>query len=72
MGLDKGERLVAVPVSDQPGLAVLGTGRGGKEKLIELGRRELGHYAGSRAHRGRVLPEKIRPLGLCVAPRPPE
>jgi topoisomerase-4 subunit A len=70
MGLDKGARLVAAVVSDQPGLAVLGTGRGGKEKVIELGRRDLGHYAGSRAHRGRALPEKIVPLGLRVAPRP--
>jgi topoisomerase-4 subunit A len=70
MGLDEGEKLVAVAVSDQPVLAVLGIGRGGKEKLIELGRRELGHYAGSRANKGRVLPEKVKPVALRVAVKP--
>ncbi|MCW5626916.1 MAG: DNA topoisomerase IV subunit A, partial [Burkholderiales bacterium] len=61
MGLDKGEKLVAVTVSNQATLAIVGIGRGGKEKTVELGKRELGHYAGSRTHKGRVLPEKIKP-----------
>ncbi|MBI1397287.1 MAG: DNA topoisomerase IV subunit A [Betaproteobacteria bacterium] len=68
MGLDKKERLVAVAVSDQPRLTVLGEGRGGKPKEIDLKPKDLGHYAGSRTHRGRVLPEKIRPTGLRTVP----
>ncbi len=70
MGLDKGESLVAVGVSDQPRLTVLGIGRGGKEKEIDLKAKDLGHYAGSRANKGRVLPEKVKPTGLRMAEKP--
>lgn len=70
MGLDKGDRLVAVAVSDQPELFVQGEGRGGKEKEIHLRARDLGHYAGSRAQKGRVLPEKLKPQRLRTVPRP--
>ena len=70
MGLDRDDRLVAVGVSDQPELWVLGTGRGGKEKEIHLRARDLGHYAGSRTHKGRVLPERMTPTGLRLAAPP--
>ena len=70
MGLDKGEKVVAVAVSNRPQLTVLGIGRGGKEKEIELKAKDLGHYAGSRAHKGRVLPEAVKPTGLRVTPPP--
>ncbi|MEO8040513.1 MAG: DNA topoisomerase IV subunit A [Betaproteobacteria bacterium] len=69
MGLDKSEKLVAVTVSDQPTLTVVGTGRGGKDKEVVLGRRELGHYASARALKGRVLPEKIKPTGFKALPK---
>ena len=69
MGLDKGEQLVAVTVSDQPTLTIIGTGRSGKEKEVVLGRKELGHFASVRAHKGRVLPEKVKPIGFKVAPK---
>jgi len=69
MGLDKGEKLVAVTVSDQPTLTVIGIGRGGKEKEVVLGKRELGHFASSRAHKGRVLPEKLKPTGFKAVPK---
>jgi topoisomerase-4 subunit A len=70
MGLDAGERLVAVAVTDQAVLRVQGVARGGKDKEIELKGRELGHYAGSRALKGRVLPEKLKPTALKVPPKP--
>lgn len=69
MGLDKDEKLVAVLVSDQPTLTVVGVGRGGKEKEVTLGKRELGHFASTRAHKGRVLPEKVKPTGFKVVPK---
>jgi len=71
MSLDKGEKLVAVTVSDQPTLTVIGIGRGGKEKEVALGRKELGHFASTRAHKGRVLPEKVKPIGFRMEARPP-
>jgi topoisomerase-4 subunit A len=69
MGLDKDEKLVAVLVSDLPTLTVVGVGRGGKEKEVTLGKRELGHFASTRAHKGRVLPEKVKPTGFKVVPK---
>lgn len=66
MGLDKGEKLVAVLVSDQPTLTVVGLGRTGKEKEVTLGKKEIGHYASTRAHKGRVLPEKMKPTAFKV------
>lgn len=69
MGLDKGEKLVAVLVSDQPTLTVVGLGRTGKEKEVTLGKKEIGHYASTRAHKGRVLPEKMKPTAFKVVPK---
>ena len=69
MGLDKGEKLVAVMVSDQPTLTVIGIGRGGKEKEVVLGKKDIGHFASSRAHKGRVLPEKVKPTGFKAVPK---
>jgi topoisomerase-4 subunit A len=72
MGLDAGARLVAVAVTDQTVLYIQGVGRGGKEKEIELKAKDLGHYAGARAHKGRVLPEKLKPIGIRVPPKLPQ
>lgn len=69
MGLDKDEKLVAVMVSDQPTLTVIGVGRTGKEKEVTIGKREIGHYASTRAHKGRVLPERMKPTGFKVVPK---
>ena len=69
MGLDKDEKLVAVTVSDQPTLTVIGVGRTGKEKEVIIGKREIGHYASTRAHKGRVLPERMKPTGFKVVPK---
>ena len=60
--------LVAVAVSNRPELIVRGTGRGGKEKDVQLRPRDMGHYAGARAQKGRVLPDRLKPAELIVAP----
>ena len=67
MGLEKGERLVAVAVSAQQQLTVTGTGRGGKPKTVTLKGEKLVHHAGHRARMGRVLPERMKPSALEVA-----
>ena len=69
MGLEKGEKVVAVAVSDQPGLVVAGLARG-REKQVTIGQKDLGHYAGHRARMGRVLPDKLKPHTLKVPPKP--
>ncbi len=71
MGLEKEEKLVAVAISDQPGLSVLGISRG-KEKEVTIKGKDLGHYAGHRARMGRVLPDKLKPSALKVLPKPAE
>jgi topoisomerase-4 subunit A len=68
MGLEKGEKLVAVVVSDQRSLVVPGVSRG-REKEVALGHKELGRYAGHRARMGRVLPDKLKPRTLKVPPK---
>ena len=69
MGLEKGEKLLAVAVSDQPGLIVTGTSRG-KDKQITIEGKKLAHYAGHRARMGRVLPDKLKPVKLTMLPKP--
>ena len=69
MGLDKGEKLLAVAVAALNSVMVHGIGRGGKEKVLEIKGEKLRHHAGHRARMGRVLPEKLKPSGLEVPPR---
>ena len=68
MGLDDGEKLAAVAVSNQQTLTVTGIGqRSGKEKPITLSAAKLAHHILKRARMGRVLPEKLKmPLGIAV------
>jgi topoisomerase IV subunit A len=62
MGLDTGEKLLAVAVSDQRALTVFGTAqRSGKDKEITISGDKLAHHVGKRARMGRVLPEKLKP-----------
>jgi topoisomerase-4 subunit A len=69
MGLDDGEKLAAVAVSNRQSLTVSGIApRTGKEKLITLAGDKLAHHILKRARMGRVLPEKLKmPLGITVA-----
>jgi topoisomerase-4 subunit A len=72
MGLDKGEKLVAALVTNQPSVIVTGVGRGGKFRELPVQGKELGHYAGHRALKGRVLPDKLKPHGIKTPPKPAE
>ncbi len=69
MGLEKGEKLIGVVVSDQPSLIVSGIARG-REKEVTIRDKGMGHYAGHRARMGRVLPDKLKPHTLKVPPKP--
>jgi topoisomerase-4 subunit A len=66
MGLDEGEPLVAVAVSAGVEVIVSGTSRG-KPRELRLGGAALAHYAGHRALKGRVLPDKLLPESLRLA-----
>jgi topoisomerase-4 subunit A len=68
MGLDDGEKLAAVAVSNKQTLTVTGIGqRTGKEKPLTLSATKLAHHMLRRARMGRVLPEKLKmPLGITV------
>ena len=72
MGLDDGEKLAAVAVSDQRTLEVSGIGqRTLREKVITLTGAKLAHHILKRARMGRVLPEKLKmPLMLRVSAPP--
>lgn len=69
MGLDEGEKLAAVAVSNKQTLTVTGIGqRTGKERPITLSEAKLAHHILKRARMGRVLPEKLKmPLEIKVA-----
>ena len=69
MGLDKGEKLLAAAVTRLTSVTVSGVGRGGKDRLLEIKGEKLRHHVGHRARMGRVLPEKLKPTGLAVAPK---
>jgi topoisomerase-4 subunit A len=69
MGLETGERLLAVAVASLGSVTVSGIGRGGKEKALEIKGEKLRHHVGHRARKGRVLPEKLKqPMRLAVPP----
>ncbi|MFM9885217.1 MAG: DNA topoisomerase IV subunit A [Burkholderiales bacterium] len=65
MGLDKGEKMMAIAVTAKRAIMVRGTGRGGKDKEVRIAGDDFAHFIGSRANKGRVLPEKIKPLSLA-------
>jgi topoisomerase-4 subunit A len=71
MGLEQGERLAAVAVSNQKELTIRGIGRGGRERTVTLKGEKLIHHAGHRARMGRVLPDKLKPAALEVTPPKP-
>jgi len=55
--------LAAVPIGKK-GVVVNGTGRGGKEASVTLAGVALEAHAGKRARKGRVLQQKLKPVGL--------
>lgn len=64
MGLEKGEKLVAVAVTNQPTITVYGVARGNKAREITIAQKDMQHYASHRARMGRVLPDKLKPQEL--------
>jgi topoisomerase-4 subunit A len=72
MGLDKNEKLVAVAVTAERRIDVLGFGRG-KENVAEIKGADFDHFVSKRALKGRVLPDKVKkPHGLAVPQTPAE
>jgi topoisomerase IV subunit A len=66
MGLDKGEKMMAVAVTAKRAIVVKGTGRGGKEKEVRIAGSDFTPYIGSRGNKGRILPDKIKPVSLAL------
>jgi topoisomerase-4 subunit A len=68
MGLDEGEKLAAVAISNRQTLTVTGVAqRTGKEKTLLLSGAKLAHHILRRARMGRVLPDKLKmPLRIAV------
>ena len=64
MGLDDGELLVAATLISSKSVKVFGVGRGGKEKVVDISGGKFEHYFGRRARMGRVLPDKLKPIGF--------
>jgi topoisomerase-4 subunit A len=70
MGLDKGERLIAVAVTREKNIEVMGFGRG-RENVAEIKGKDFEHYVSKRALKGRVLPDKVKKphtLGVPIKP----
>lgn len=66
MGLDRDEKLVGVGVTTKREVHVLGVGRGGKEKEVRVANKDFDHHLGHRGLKGRVLPDKLKPVRLRV------
>lgn len=64
MGLDEGESLIAAALISGKSVKVLGVGRAGKEKVVDISGEKFEHYFGRRARMGRVLPDKLKPVGF--------
>jgi len=70
MGLDKSDSLVGVAVTAEKRVEVAGTGRGGKDNVVEIKGAEFGHFVSKRALKGRVLPEKVKkPSAVRLPPK---
>jgi topoisomerase IV subunit A len=66
MGLDDGEKLVAIGPCNGRTLRVAGAGRTGKVGELELSGAELAHYAGRRARKGLLLPRKFKATAILT------
>ncbi len=64
MGLDDGEKLIAVGFSDAGSVSVAGTSRTGKERTVTIDGAELTKYVLHRARKGRLLPGKLAPSAV--------
>jgi topoisomerase-4 subunit A len=65
IGLDPGERLLALAPCDGRRVRIAGTGRGGKASVLELVGEEFLRYVGRRARKGLVLPRRFQANGFA-------
>jgi topoisomerase-4 subunit A len=64
MGLDSGEKMVAVGFGTAKSVTVTGAGRGGKEKSVIVSGAELQKHVLHRARKGCLLPGKLQPVAV--------
>ena len=66
MGLDKGEKLLAVGFAHAKAVTVTGLSRGGKERSVTVSGADLQKHVLHRARKGCLLPGKLAPIGVKV------
>ena len=66
MGLEKGEKLVAVRRVGSAQPDRVGHRAAAQGRTATIRRKDMRHYAGHRARMGRVLPDKLKPQTLKV------
>jgi topoisomerase IV subunit A len=64
MGLDDGEKMVAVGFGDAKSVTVVGKSRSGAEKTVRVSGADLQKHIVRRARKGCLLPGKIVPIGV--------
>jgi len=64
MGLDQGEKLVAVGFADSKSVTVIGRSRSDKERTVTVSGEALQKHILHRARKGCLLPGHLRPLGV--------
>ncbi|MGW8184263.1 MAG: DNA gyrase C-terminal beta-propeller domain-containing protein, partial [Burkholderiales bacterium] len=64
MGLDKGEKMVAVGFADSKSVTVVGKSRSDKERTVTVSGDNLQKHILHRARKGCLLPGKMRPVGV--------
>ena len=64
MGLDKGEKMVAVGFADSKSVTVVGKSRTDKERTVTVSGENLQKHILHRARKGCLLPGKMRPIGV--------
>jgi topoisomerase-4 subunit A len=68
IGLDDGEKLVAIGPCNGKSLRLGGAGRMGKAGEIEIRGADLDHHVGRRARKGLLLPKKFRADCILTGP----
>jgi topoisomerase-4 subunit A len=64
MGLDEGEKMVAVGFSDGKSVTIQGRSRSGSEKTVRVSGGDLERHVVHRARKGYLLPGRMRPLSV--------
>jgi topoisomerase IV subunit A len=64
MGLDPGEKMVAVGFGDARSVTVVGRSRSGSEKTVRVSGEDLQKHVVHRARKGCLLPGKLKPVSV--------